>query len=607
MTPRQSVFDARTESIRARFETGRPDLATLPLATLGARFVATGSLEGKPSKSSLVTLKLVLDPGAEENMATWIHDRSGEVISSGERVLVANLDVKEIDALQGVSGLRRVEAPQEFHLTLESARGVATGLDDALRQPGAPTGNGVVIGVIDTGVDWSHPDFLTPDGESRLELFVYAHRLANSLHSERQEYSKADIDAAIKAVLNNRKSSVPKGDPNGHGTHCASIAAGNGAASGGRLRGVAPNATLMAVRSEPLLDAHIIEGIRRIFSLAGDRPAVVNLSLGGHIGPHDGTSALESAIARETGPGRIVVVAAGNEGEDQIHWSGKMRAGQDLIIPFRIVDTSSQFVDVWIPRGDEVAIVIVDPDGVEHIPDSQTHLAPSGELTADWRVDQVNFDQNLTVLVTGGSSGSRWQIRITPARVTQGEVHAWAGTADPAAPQSIFPTGDSEYTIGIPGTEERAIVVGSFVSRAQLRAGTAGANPAGLQVGHLSPFSSRGPTRIGKQRPDITAPGQFVTAALASGCELARDPRLANRREGQYITIQGTSMATPFVSGVVALMLQLEPKLDPSEIQRRLRATAHRDEIIGPVWNSGFGYGRIDVAQLLKYAGGFPR
>ena len=117
------------------------------------------------------------------------------------------------------------------------------------------------------------------------------------------------------------------GDPDGHGTHCASIAVGNGAASNGKYRGVAPDASIMAVRSEPLLDAHIIRGIREVFARAGQRRAVINLSLGGHLGPHDGTSAIENVIARESGPGRIVVAACGNEGRRVIHWSGWREAG----------------------------------------------------------------------------------------------------------------------------------------------------------------------------------------------------------------------------------------------------------------------------------------
>jgi subtilisin family serine protease len=109
---------------------------------------------------------------------------------------------------------------------------------------------------------------------------------------------------------------------------------------------------------------------------------------------------------------------------------------------------------------------------------------------------------------------------------------------------------------------------------------------------------------MGDLRPDIAAPGQYITAALAAKSDLANDSRLASRRDpsNSYITIQGTSMAAPFVSGVIALMLQREPKLDPTEIKRRLRATARRDGITGRVWHQGFGYGRIDVAELLKYA-----
>jgi subtilisin family serine protease len=598
MPPRLSALDARTASILTRFTSGEVGLATLPLSTLGARFTETGSMAGKPPKSSAVTLKLLVDPGTEDETANAIEKGGGEIVSRGARVLIANLDVAKIGSLENLTGVRRVEAPQEMHVTLDNARGPITHLDEAIALPGAATGKGVVVGIIDSGVDWSHPDFIDDAGESRLELFVYARRLPNSLLSETVEFDRAELNAALKAGSGKKK--VPIGDPNGHGTHCASIAAGNGRASGGRFRGVAREATLIGIRSEPLLDAHIIEGIRRIFAQAEGRPTVINLSLGVHLGAHDGTAAIENAIARESGPGRIIVVAAGNEGADQIHWSGTLKAGEDLVIQFRVMDPSSQFVDVWIPRGDEVDIVIEDPDGNQFHPDGKPQLGSAGELIADWRVDRVNLDQNLTVFIAGGAAGSRWHIRMTPTRVIHGEVHAWAGTSDPGVPQSIFPaTGDFGYTVGIPATEERAISVASFVSRGALGAGAAGR----LQVGALSSFSSLGPSRAGEQRPDIAAPGQFITAALAAKSQLATDSRLAPRRDasGHYITIQGTSMAAPFVTGVIALMLEREPKLDPSEVRQRLRATADRDELVGRVWDRGFGHGRINVAELLKY------
>jgi subtilisin family serine protease len=156
----------------------------------------------------------------------------------------------------------------------------------------------------------------------------------------------------------------------------------------------------------------------------------------------------------------------------------------------------------------------------------------------------------------------------------------------------------------MPGTEERAVVVGSLVSRNRFDT-VQGEVVSNLSVGQLSPFSSHGPARYGAQKPDITAPGQFVTAALAEGSVLATDPRYVPRRSpiapGPYVTIQGTSMAAPFVTGIVALLLEREPTLNPEEVQQRLRITARRDAGTGPVWNAGFGYGRLDVEALLDY------
>jgi subtilisin family serine protease len=153
----------------------------------------------------------------------------------------------------------------------------------------------------------------------------------------------------------------------------------------------------------------------------------------------------------------------------------------------------------------------------------------------------------------------------------------------------------------MPATEEQAISVASFVSRTSIHPGNP--NISGLSVGGLSSFSSRGPTRSGSQKPDISAPGQFITAPLAANSEMATDPRYADRQDatGKYITIQGTSMATPFVVGVIALMLEREPNLNPAEIRQRLRATSSRDIVTGTVWNHDFGVGRINVAGLLDY------
>ncbi len=568
---------------------------TLDGAALG-RGPATRPLAAMPSEK--VTIKLLVASGSEAALAARLSDLGGEIISTGPQVLLANVPPDRLLAIGELPGLRRAEQSRRLQLRLDEARGPATRADLALAQHPSIRGQGVVVGIMDSGTDWRHDDFRHPDGSSRMEMFLHAVNDANTGTDTFSEFSAADINAAL-----NGAGTVPVGDTNGHGTHCASIAAGNGRAfAGQQFRGLAPEATLMAVRSDTLHDTHSIEGIRRIFERAGNRPAVVNLSLGGHIGPHDGTSALENVISRETGPGRIVVVAAGNEAQDRIHFQGQLVEGQDLDIEFTIRD-GLQFIDVWIPRGDEADITVIDPNGTETIPDGDVQQTTAGAFRADLREDQFNRDVNLFFAVAANELGRRWRLRLRATTVRQGVVHAWGQTSDFALSSNIFMAETSPlHSLGMPATEERAISVASFVSRTSILPGDVAV--AGLAAGAISPFSSHGPTRNGIQRPDIAAPGQHVVAALAAGSRLATEPNFAARRlpGDQYISIQGTSMATPFVTGTIALMLQQEPDLAPEDIQLRLGATAQRDDDTGAVWNPAFGYGKIDVEALLNYS-----
>lgn len=547
------------------------------------------------SRGPRVTVKLVTAMGSSARMLDAVRDAGGEVVSTEGQVIVAHVPVPALGALAEVEGLRRAEQAQRLRLRMDEARGALTRCDQALSVRPDLGGDGVVVGVIDTGVDWRHADFRTETG-SRIELFIHGFMDAQD-QLVTAEYTGADIDQALQG-----QGQVPKGDPHGHGTHCASIAAGNGRAEPQRrYRGVAPDATLMAMRSDGLFDVHTIEGIRRFFAEAGDRPAVINLSLGSHVGPHDGTSALENAIAEASGPGRIIVVAAGNEGSDRIHFSGDLVMGTDLDIEFTIRD-GWQLIDVWIPRGDEADIVVVDPDGTVVQPNGNVQSTPHGDFLADLRVDPMNRDVNLQFRVVAKELGRRWRLRLTPTRVMQGTVHAWGQTEDPNRAFDIFmQRPDPRVTIGMPATEERAISVASFVSRVEIAPGST--SPSGVQLDGISPFSSLGPTRSGVQRPDVAAPGQHVVASLAAGSSMATDPQLASRRVlgDQYISIQGTSMATPFVVGVIALMLQIRPTLTPEDIRTALRATSRRDPSMGSGWNLRFGHGRIDVEALLDY------
>lgn len=594
MEPRRdTVLDARLRGAAAFAESDLPVDESIGARTLGR--------ETAPRRT---TVKLLVRSAELAAAEQWLDAAGGQVVSappdpesSGQVVVLAGVPVAALSDLDGQPWLLRAEAPKEMFTRMDRARGPVTGLDSVQAAQGDLTGAGVLLAVVDTGVDWTHPDFRHDDGTTRLERFVHAHV------PEGTEESKFDVfDAgAINKALNGGPA-IPTGDPGGHGTHCASIAAGNGRGTADRrFRGVAPEASLMGVRAEPLLDVHIIEGIRQAFDLAGDRPAVVSLSLGGHFGAHDGTSAIENEIARATGPGRIVVVAAGNEGDDGVHAQGRLVAGEELTFTVRVPDTGLVFCDVWIPRGDEVDVFVETPSGTRFEPNTGEQTTPDGTFVADFVENPVNREQNLTFLMINGTVDDRWTIRITPLTVVHGEVHAWAGSVNGG--RLMFPGAPLEgYSLGMPATEERAISVGSLISRNKFEGPQGNATLPGLSVDTLSTFSSQGPTRSGAQKPDIVAPGQVVTAALSAGSELATEPRLAARQHpsGKYVTIQGTSMATPFVAGIVALMLQREPRLTPEEVQQRLRITARRDASTGPVWNPRYGWGKLDAQALFR-------
>lgn len=589
----QSIFDSELIAMNTRLQAGLVNAAPVSLESLGTQMreagVASENEMPEPASNN-VTIKLIINPDSYDSVSDWLVSAGCEIVSGGPSVLVANIDVTQLKDLELVEGIQRVEASRRLELRMQDARGPITNADTAISNHSL-TGEGVVVGVIDSGVDWSHQDFIDVSNGSRIERFIHAERAAGSSTSTYSTFDNSEIDSAIGGG-----SSVPMGDPNGHGTHCAGIAAGNGRASSGQHAGIATQATIMAMRSN-LFDDEIITGIRDFFNAAGNRPAVINLSLGGHWGAHDGTSAIENVIAAETGPGRIIVVAAGNEGSDQIHWNDDLVEGETLSMIAVVQDAEFQFVDVWIPRGDDVDLELSVGNGVPVPIDGMYHNTANGRVGGVARVDPINKDQNVTIFLDGCTIGTEVQLNVAANSVTQGFVHAWSG----ARARNVFPAATNDYSIGMPATEDRAISVASCVSRNRIQQSD---QPVpGLVVGGISGFSSLGPTRYEVQKPDIAAPGQFITAALAANSEMANSPDYASFRDagGELISIQGTSMATPFVTGVIALMLEREPNLDPTEIKQRFRATATRNVTTGRIWNNRFGVGRIDVAALLDY------
>lgn len=471
------------------------------------------------------------------------------------------------------------------------------------------TGRGVLVGVVDTGIDVAHPAFQTRGST----------RIVNYLDQDTgHEFTEADINAG-------RASGSL--DVIGHGTHVAGIAAGNGSGSPNRKwRGVAHEADLAIVKTT-FDSADIAVAVKHIFSVADSRnqPCVVNLSLGGHFGAHDGSSVVERMIDDLSGDGRVVVVSAGNEGGDAIHASTTLRrqlASPDRwVADFRInqrtfqtpngpLPAGSIFVQVWHQREDAASISLRAPTGSRfQAPPSSKKDFNLGDILVEASHQQHPYSQDhcTSFFVVTDSKPSLlkgWSILAEDDQanggVRAGQIHAWI--MDTA--MGSFTNGSvASHLIGMPGTSFSAVTVAAYASRrewpSQAPNETGGIYRASsINVGDISYFSSTGPTRDGHNKPEIAGPGQFLLAPLSSNA--IGTPAYLRVSKRPYVAKQGTSMSAPYVAGAIALLLEKDGSLNWAEIKRRLIKSANQDEFTQPCWNPRWGYGRLNVQRLLE-------
>lgn len=528
------------------------------------------------------------------------------------------------------------------------------------------TGKGVVVGIVDTGVDVSHPDLRTADGHTRIAWLLDMSRAPAGLHPDLEAaygcngpdfrcaiYDAADLDALL---ADNITGNAPD-DNFGHGTHVASLAAGNGLGSATpRFVGVAPEASLVVARvtrdnTGNIYDSDILLGTRFVFDRAAalGEPAVTNLSLGNDFGPHDGSSPLEQALAAYVGPahpGRAIVVAAGNSagvygdlasaypGPFGIHTEVHVPRQSSTRVPLLSTPTggkkTSATVYVWIAfrSGDSVSVGVDRQDGawIDPLGPGRSAGYKDGGVTVSIFNGVTGSNSPLTgsngaVVVLDGNwtSGSVFALRLEG----HGTADLWAqstGDLDPASgsPGALFPRAEKEGTIGVPATSPGLIAVGATLNRTSWidRAGegvkvtTFGAltNPP---LDSIAFFSGAGPDVDGAMKPDILAPGAFVIGAMAHLADPSKNPSSifaggslckAGTQcmviDDHHAVTSGTSMAAPVVSGAVALLLEHDGSLTQDRIRTLLQAGARQLAGSAPL-ESQRGPGMLDLPGTL--------
>lgn len=488
------------------------------------------------------------------------------------------------------------------------------------------TGSGVVVGIVDSGFDYCHETFCGKDGKLRIARIWEQGTKAFEGCSAPEAFGYG-IEMTSEEAIRRGKADC---ETNSHGTHVAAIAAGSSAFLDGKYSGCAPDAEIVLValdlNSSTLAD--ISNGVRYIFDYAEKvgKPCVVNLSLGNHDGPHDGTSDFDRLADEMQGPGRIIVGAAGNHRQDKFHISKTFLSPDDAplrtFISFKQKPSSadiSSFVQLWAEKDMEVEVSLsayslfqnkeVVSETIYPIEGTKTvKLGSYATGTVEVAAEKNPNNGKLSLFLDSRISTIRnnYGVALTVKPKIAGTVDIWADNIYLALESKDiegFTAPTSESTIAeVGGTGKRIVTAGAYVTRTEYNSSVL----PNETLGALGSFSSCGPTADGRTKPEITAPGCFIVSAVSSfdtsGTKIPAVSNEASERVYEYGYQMGTSMAAPFVAGVVATMLQAAPQLSPEVVKDILSSSARSDSFAASLPNNSWGYGKIDALAALSRA-----
>jgi len=514
----------------------------------------------------------------------------------GDSFAILTISSSRIDELHQYKEIEFIELPKRLSLSMRQAMSDACITPVHTQRAGGYglRGNGVLIGIIDSGIDYTHPDFRDYDGNSRI-LYLW-----DQLGSQNPpdgfyngtEYNNSQLNEALQ---NLQSSTIPSLDFIGHGTSVSGVAAGNGRSSGGVEQGVAPEASLIVVRlgergrESFARTTEIMRALKYIMdqAMSLNMPVAINLSFGTNDGSHAGDSLFETYINAVAQRWQcVIVVATGNEGAARHHFEGRIATGQTIDVSFTVASNlQSVYLALWKDFADSFDLELISPSGQS-----------SGKLLSTDRVRQMRLggtdvaihygqptiysrSQEAYFQLSGNSSPISqgiWRLLVTGRDVTVGEFHIWLPTIEEVGLGTAFLTPDPGLTLTLPSTTPNVISVGGYNS----------------VFGNAADFSGRGYTfRDIFVKPDLVAPAVNI---------------LSTRAGGGYDTFTGTSMAAPFVTGAAALMMEwgIVRGNDPFLYGQRVKAflqksVVRRADISYP--NAIWGYGTLCLKEAMDY------
>lgn len=467
-----------------------------------------------------------------------VADEIGYIELSGDYAIL-EIPEREIEAVARIPQVVYMEKPKRLFFSVNNGKRVSciSAVSGGTRLN--LTGKDVILAVIDSGIDYAHPDFRNSDGTTRI-LELWDQTIENGV------FSREQINKALSFSNERERYEVcPSRDISGHGTHVAGICGGNGRASNGRYRGVAYESEFLIVklgtpdansfpRTTELMTAVDFCINRAIFY---GKPVAINLSFGNNYGSHSGTSLVESFLNEISDRWRCAIaVGSGNEGAMALHTAGIIRKTQPEMVEFVVSEFETSLnLQIWKNYVDEFAVALIAPSGrrvgviearqgiARLVAENTDILVYYGEPSpySIYQEIYLDFLPRNTYIDAGV-----WRIELIPQKIVAGNYDMWLPTGGVLNQGTNFLLPREDTTLTIPSTAAKVITVGAY---------------DGLNNTAVS-FSGRGYTRESNQvKPDLVAPGVDIISAAPGG---------------GYVRRTGTSMATPFVTGSAALLMQ---------------------------------------------------
>ncbi|NUO07657.1 MAG: S8 family serine peptidase [Candidatus Brocadia sp.] len=473
------------------------------------------------------------------------------------------------------------------------------------------TGQGAVIGIVDWGFAFLHPNFRKSDGSTRL-LALWDQGNTTALEKPAPYgygvvYSPDEINRALQSPQPYETLGYHPGDsdPLGygtHGTHVCDIAAGNGRAEGSPV-GIAPEANIvfvhLAARGTGGLanlgdSVRILEALDFIARVAGERPWVVNLSLGRCGGPHTGLTLVEQGMDALLlqAPGRAICMSTGNYFDELVHAAGQLHPGQKHTVTWwtNKADVTPNELECWYSGNDSFIVEVRPPESnaVFHVPlGEQRSIQVGGQEVGHIyhrARDPGKGDNHIDIFLYPVAPAGSWLVTLIGEDIVDGRFHCWV-ERDNTCPQcqSRFDPQDAvpTSTIGTICNGFRTIAVGAYNHHSP-----------GLEV---AIFSSSGPTADGRQKPDLIAPGVRILAARSSSRDQHIGAPVLTRKSG-------TSMASPHVTGTIACMFEAAQRPLWIHEARKILLSTCKTITAPPEIAARVGNGCLDIKKAVEAA-----